>query len=162
MLKPDRTTLYADEDDAACIEVSVGDASNNFVYSAVDQVSFTMTGAGRSLGIASGDWGSNEPFKGAARKLYHGKVLIVIQSTTTPGTINLTVSASGLTPATLTLTTTGQPVNTVKPGSPLVSRLGNGLSKIPVAKIFGPTIGSMFRVMWAFPWSHLRAAWLAA
>ena len=128
MLKPDRTTLYADGDDAACIEVSVGDASNNFVYSAVDQVSFTMTGAGRSLGIASGDWGSNEPFKGAARKLYHGKVLIVIQSTTTPGTINLTVSASGLTPATLTLTTTGQPVNTVKPGSPLVSRLGNGLS----------------------------------
>jgi hypothetical protein len=120
--------LYADGDDAACIEVSVGDASNNFVYSAVDQVSFTMTGAGRSLGIASGDWGSNEPFKGAARKLYHGKVLIVIQSTTTPGTINLTVSASGLTPATLTLTTTGQPVNTVKPGSPLVSRLGNGLS----------------------------------
>jgi hypothetical protein len=128
MLKPDRTTLYADGDDAACIEVSVGDANNNFVYSAVDQVSFTVSGAGRSLGIASGDWGSNEPFKGTARKLYHGKVLIVIQSTTTPGTINVTVNSGTLTPASLTLTTTAQAVNTIKPGLPLISMLGKGLN----------------------------------
>jgi hypothetical protein len=115
MLKPDHTTLYADGDDAASIEVSVGDANNNFVYSAVDQVSFTLSGAGRSLGIASGDWSSNEPFKGTARKLYHGKVLIVIQSTMTPGTINLTVSAAGLTPATLTLTTVAPTVGVIRP-----------------------------------------------
>ena len=124
MIKADRTNLYADGDDAACIEVSVGDANNNFVYSAVDQVSFTMTGAGRSLGIASGDWSSSEPFKGTARKLYHGKVLIVIQSTTTPGTINVTVNSGSLTPATLTLTTSAQPVNIIKPGSSLMSAAG--------------------------------------
>jgi beta-galactosidase len=127
MLKADHTALYADGDDAASIEVSVGDANNNFVYSAVDQVSFTMTGAGRSLGIASGDWGSNEPFKGTARKLYHGKVLIVIQSTTTPGTINLTVSAAGLTPATLTLTTSAQPVNAINHGASLINALRSGV-----------------------------------
>jgi beta-galactosidase len=116
VLKADRSTLYADGDDVSCIEVSVGDANNNFVYSAVDQVSFTMTGAGRSLGIASGDWGSNEPFKATARKLYHGKVLIVIQSTTTPGTINLSVSAPGLAPATLVLTTVAQQTTPVAQG----------------------------------------------
>ena len=121
ILKPDHTTLYADGDDAASIEVSVADANNNFVYSAVDQVSFTMTGAGRSLGIASGDWDSNEPFKGTARKLYHGKVLIVIQSTTTPGTITLTVSAAGLTPATLTLTTTAQSVSALPPRASILN-----------------------------------------
>jgi hypothetical protein len=125
MLKSDRTALYADGDDVSCIEVSVGDANDNFVYTAVDQVSFTMTGAGRSLGIASGDWSSSEPFKATSRKLYKGKVLIVIQSTTTPGTINVTVSAAGLTPASLTLTTTGQPVQTIKPGAPLIGSRGN-------------------------------------
>jgi beta-galactosidase len=104
-LKPDKTTLYADGDDASNIEVSITDAADNFIFSATDTVQFTMTGAGRSLGIASGDWSSSEPFKATSRKLYHGKVLIVIQSTTTPGTIGLTVSSGSLPPATLTITT---------------------------------------------------------
>jgi len=104
-LKADKTTLYADGDDAASIEVSIADAANNFVYAATDTVQFTMTGPGRSLGIASGDWSSAEPFKATSRKLYHGKVLIVIQSTMTPGTINVTVTSGTLPPATLTITT---------------------------------------------------------
>jgi beta-galactosidase len=67
-----------------------------------------MTGPGRSLGIASGDWKNNEPFKATSRKAYQGKALVVIQSTLVPGTINLTVSSEGLTPALLTLTTQKQ------------------------------------------------------
>jgi len=106
-LKPDKTTLYADGDDVSNIEVSLADAADNFIFSATDTIQFTLTGAGRSLGIASGDWSSSEPFKATSRKLYHGKVLIVIQSTMTPGTIGLTVSSGTLPPATLTLTTTG-------------------------------------------------------
>jgi beta-galactosidase len=116
MLKPDHTTLYADGEDAASIEVDVTDANNNFVYSANNAISFTISGAGRSLGIASGDWTSNEPFKGTSRKAYHGKVLIVVQSTMTPGTINLTVTGTGLTPASLTLTTVAQQTTPVVPG----------------------------------------------
>ena len=64
-----------------------------------------MTGPGRSVGIASSDWTSNEPFKGTSRKAYKGKVLIVIQSTRVPGTIGLNVSSPGLPPVTLTLKT---------------------------------------------------------
>jgi beta-galactosidase len=108
MLKPDRTTLYADGNDVSCIEVDIGDADNNSIFTGTNTVQFTMTGPGRSLGIASGDWNSNEPFKGTSRKAYQGKVLIVIQSTLVPGTINLTVNSAGLTPATLTLTTQPQ------------------------------------------------------
>jgi beta-galactosidase len=108
MLKPDRTTLYADGNDVSCIEVDIGDADNNFIFTGTNTVQFTLTGPGKSLGIASGDWTSNEPFKGSSRKAYHGKVLIVIQSTLVPGTINLTVNSAGLTPATLTLTTRPQ------------------------------------------------------
>lgn len=105
-LKADKTTLNADGEDVSNIEVSLADAADNFIFSATDTVQFTLTGAGRSLGIASGDWSSAEPFKATSRKLYHGKVLIVIQSTMTPGTIVLTVNSGALPPATLTITTT--------------------------------------------------------
>ena len=105
MLKPDRTTLYADGDDVSCVEVDIGDADNNSIFTANTAVQFTVTGPARSLGIASGDWMNEEPFKATSRKTYKGKALIVIQSTLVPGTINVTVSSPGLTPATLTLAT---------------------------------------------------------
>jgi beta-galactosidase len=119
ILKPDRTTMYADGNDVSCIEVDIADSNNTFVYNAVDTVHFSMTGAGRSLGIASGDWTSNEPFKATSRSVYHGKVLIVIQSTMVPGTINVTVSAPGLAPSSLTLTTVPQPITTSIRSAPL-------------------------------------------
>jgi beta-galactosidase len=73
MLKPDRTTLYADGNDASCIEVDIEDADGNSIFTATNTVQFAMTGPGRSLGIASGDWKSNEPFKATSRKAYQGK-----------------------------------------------------------------------------------------
>ena len=105
MLKSDRTTLYADGDDAASIEVDIADADDHLIFTAENTVQFTITGPARSLGIASGDWANDEPFKATSRKAYKGKALIVIQSTLVRGTVNLTVSSPGLTPATLTLTT---------------------------------------------------------
>ena len=105
MLKPDRTTLEADGTDVSCIEVDICDADNNAICTASNPVQFSITGPARNIGIASGDWTNDEPYKGTSRKAYKGKVLIVIQSTPVPGTINLTVTSQGLTPATLTLKT---------------------------------------------------------
>jgi len=107
-LKPDRTTLYADGNDVSCIEVDIVDADNNPVFSANNTIQFSITGPGRNIGIASGDFMNNEPFKATSRKAYHGKALIVIQSLLNPGTINVTVNSEGMTPATLTLTTRPQ------------------------------------------------------
>jgi beta-galactosidase len=89
-LQPDRTTFYADGNDVSCVEVDITDAAGNPVYTATNTVEFTFTGPGRNLGIASGDWNSNEPFKATRRKTYHGKALIVIQSTLLPATLDLT------------------------------------------------------------------------
>ena len=122
ILKPSKTTLYADGEDVCCIEADVADANNNLVFSATNPISFTFTGAGRSLGIASGFWTSTESFKATSRAAYHGKVLIVIQSTPTPGTINVTVSSGTLTSASLAITTVAQQVNTIKE-VPLVNML---------------------------------------
>jgi beta-galactosidase len=101
VLKPDRTILEADGNDASCIEVDVCDSDNNPIVTADNLVQFAMTGPGRSIGIASGDFASNEPFKGTSRKAYKGKVLIVIQSTPVPGMIGLSVSSPGLPSTTL-------------------------------------------------------------
>ena len=130
ILKPDHTTLFADGEDAASIEVDVADANNNFVYTAANEISFSFTGAGRSLGIASGDWTSSEPFKATSRAAYHGKALIVIQSTTTPGTINVTVSSGTLTSATLALTTVAQQINTAIRGPASMNTLANGRASL--------------------------------
>ena len=108
VLKPDRTALYADGNDVSCIEVDIVDADNNPVFAANNTVQFTLAGPGRNIGIASGDFMNNEPFKATSRKAFHGKALIVIQSLLNPGTINVTVNSEGLTPATLTLTTKPQ------------------------------------------------------
>ena len=105
ILKPDRTTLEADGNDVSCIEIDVCDADSNSIITADNRVQFTLTGPGRSVGIASGDWTNNEPFKATSRKAYKGKALVVIQSTLVPGTIGLTVTSPGLPPATLTLQT---------------------------------------------------------
>jgi hypothetical protein len=114
LLKPSKTTLYADGEDVCCIEADIVDANNNLVFSATNQVSFTFTGAGRSLGIASGNWTSSESFKATSRAAYHGKVLIVIQSTPTPGTINVTVNSGTLTSASLAITTQAQSITPVR------------------------------------------------
>lgn len=133
ILKPSKTALYADGEDVSCIEVDVADADNNYVYSAANQISFTMSGAGRSLGIASGDWGSSESFKAASRKAFNGKVLIVIQSTTTSGTIDVAVTGTGLTGANLTLTTSGQ-VAVGKPDAPLMHGSGDKAGLLTCAR----------------------------
>jgi hypothetical protein len=123
ILKPSKTNLYADGEDVSCIEVNVVDADNNYVYSATNQISFTMSGAGRSLGIASGDWGSSESFKATSRKAFNGKVLIVIQSTMDTGTISVNVSSASLTSASLTLKTVPQQTATVVRGAQAVHAL---------------------------------------
>ena len=125
LLKPSKTTLYADGEDVCCIEADVADANNNLVFSATNPISFTFTGAGRSLGIASGFWTSTESFKAASRAAYHGKVLIVIQSTPTPGTINVTVNSGTLTSASLAITTVAQSITPVRHDGSLMNALRN-------------------------------------
>lgn len=105
VLKPDRTTLYADGDDVSNIEVDIMDANGLLVADASATVQFALTGSGRSLGIANADYTSSDPYKATSRKVYRGRALIVIQSTMDPGTINLTVSSGTLTPASLAITT---------------------------------------------------------
>jgi beta-galactosidase len=134
VLKPSKTTLYADGDDVSCIEVDIADADNNLIIGATNTIQVSYTGPARSLGIGSGDWTSAEPFKATSRKVYKGKALAVIQSTIDPGAVSVTVASSGLTSATVALTTTAQPPTAISRQSPFKSAVADQASVFSCAR----------------------------
>ena len=136
MLKADRTSLYNDGDDLCNLEAYIVDADNIPVFNAVNTIQLALSGPGRSLGIGNGDFTSNESYKANTRKAYEGRVYMPIQSTMDPGTITVTVSSTGLTTATLTLTTSGQVGNIVAP-APLISVARNQVSLLACARNSG-------------------------
>ncbi|MEK7395006.1 MAG: glycoside hydrolase family 2 TIM barrel-domain containing protein [Fibrobacterota bacterium] len=124
VLKTDRTTIYADGDDLSNVEAYVTDAAGRHVWSAKNNLSYTISGAGRSFGIGTGYMNQPSPIVASSRPAWEGRAYIPVQSTPTPGTITVTVSSNGLTTGTLTLTTVPQPA----PGTPagVVSRAARG------------------------------------
>jgi beta-galactosidase len=109
VLKTDRTTIYADGDDLSNIEAYVTDAAGNHIWSATNTLSYTIAGAGRGFGIGTGDLSKAASIVATSRAAYEGRAYLPVQSTTTPGSITVTVSSNGLTAGTLTLTTVPQP-----------------------------------------------------
>ncbi len=86
------------------MEVSVVDSSGALVYSANNAIHFELTGKGRIIGLDSGDIRSHESFKASERIAYQGRGLVLIQSTSQAGTIQLKATASGLLEDKITVT----------------------------------------------------------
>lgn len=104
VLEADRDILRADCEDLCFVTVSTMDENGNPVENAVDYVWARIEGPGRILGMDNGDSTDYEPYKADMRKLFSGKLLIVIGTTSEPGTIRLTVSGRRLASASLELT----------------------------------------------------------
>ncbi len=94
--------IAADGQFALPITVFALDAANRRAPAANDFVTFSLTGPARIIGVGNGDPTSHEPDKTSARSLFHGLAQVILQTTTTPGTITLTALADGLATATLT------------------------------------------------------------
>jgi hypothetical protein len=103
-LSADLMSIPADGRSLSHVVVNVTDEAGVPIYAAQDQVNFELTGPGRIIGVDSGDMRSHESFQAPTRKLFQGKCLVIIQSTQKAGTIKLTATATGLTPATATVT----------------------------------------------------------
>ncbi|QKG55364.1 glycoside hydrolase family 2 protein [Hymenobacter sp. BRD128] len=95
-LKPDRTTLAAKTQGLAQIEAQVVDQAGNLVTDATNEISVTLTGPARLLGIESGDIASHEPYAAPRHKAYQGRLLLYVQATG-PGAIRVALAAPGLT-----------------------------------------------------------------
>ncbi|OXM85669.1 glycoside hydrolase family 2 [Paenibacillus rigui] len=104
-LMPDRTVISADGVDLVHVEVNIMDDDGTLVPYAVHDIQFELSGEGTIVGVDNGDLTSDEPYKGNRRKAYGGKCLVIIQSSSHKGSIQLTAVSEGLREATVTIQT---------------------------------------------------------
>jgi beta-galactosidase len=97
LLKVDRASITADGLDLAYVEADIVDSKGVLVPQASNEVSFTITGPGKIVGVDNGNPISHEAYQGTTRAAFSGKALAIIQSTTTPGMLTVEASSgSGL------------------------------------------------------------------
>ena len=105
-LSSDRIELNADGEDVAVVTVQINDKKNRLVPTASDEVTFTLNGPGKIIGVGNGDPASHEAEQFSdtvqwKRKTFNGLAQIMIKTTKQAGEISLTASSVGMIPATL-------------------------------------------------------------
>ncbi len=90
-LDADRTVLNADGNDLAFVTVSLIDKNGTLLPNADDDLQFTVEGAGEFRGACNGDATSLQVFTQPQMKLFHGQLVVVVQSTKQAGDITLRV-----------------------------------------------------------------------
>ncbi len=96
MLEADRTRLRADGEDLAFVTVSIVDEKGEPCPTATNRLNFKVTGQGSYRSSCNGDATSLEVFHRPDRKLFSGKLVVLVQSTKTAGAIELNVTGDGL------------------------------------------------------------------
>lgn len=96
VLDSDIKTLKANGEDLAFITVSVVDKNGNPCPTATHQLDFEVNGKGTYRAACNGDATSLEMFHLPTMKLFSGKLVVIVQSSTEPGDIELSVSGKGL------------------------------------------------------------------
>lgn len=102
-LTPDKTALKADGEDMIFLDISAYDADGVFVANARNRVTVEVTGAGRLVGLDSGDSTDYDEYKADSKRLFGGKLLAMIAGKNLVGAINIKVSSDGLPDVLLTL-----------------------------------------------------------
>lgn len=110
VLSADKSSLLANGEDLVFVEVSVVDRDSNPVENARNRINVELSGQGRLLGLDNGDSTDYEQYKSSSRKLFAGKLLIIIGATTAVGEVRLRVSSPGLPAKTLILSAVSSPV----------------------------------------------------
>jgi beta-galactosidase len=95
--------LIADGEGVCFLHIGVNDQEDIPVPNAENYVRVTVSGEGILLGLDNGDSTDYDPYHTNVRKLFKGKLLAVIGSTTKAGRITVTVEGDGLSTAVYTL-----------------------------------------------------------
>jgi len=102
-LTPDRGTIDGDGEDVSVVTVGVMDSQGRLVPVAENEVTFTVDGPGKIIGVGNGNPSSHEPDKGSKRKVFNGLAQVIVQSQKQGGEIVLAAKADGLQSATVTI-----------------------------------------------------------
>ena len=95
-LMADRSVLQADGEDLSYITVEALDAQGRLQPNATSEVNFSLSGPGSIIAVGNGDQTSNESYQGDHRALFHGRGLVVVRTSATPGAIHLVATAPDL------------------------------------------------------------------
>lgn len=95
-LEADRSVIKAGGDDLAFITVSMRDSKGTLCPDASDKVSFNVSGAGTLRGLCNGDPTSLESFLGSEMQLFHGQLVLVVQSSVQSGKIRVTATSGSI------------------------------------------------------------------
>jgi hypothetical protein len=82
--------------DIAFYEITVVDEAGLTVQDATPAVTVRVEGAGRLIGLDTGDLGYDGLFKTDTRKAYQGRLLATVQRTTPTGQVRLTAATPGM------------------------------------------------------------------
>jgi beta-galactosidase len=104
VLRPDRQRIAADGEDVAMVTVEVVDAQGRMAPLAGHEITFTVRGPGRLIGVANGDPSSLEPDKATKRRVFNGLALAIVQASKQPGALVLEAASPGLESASSTIT----------------------------------------------------------
>ncbi|NYE61514.1 beta-galactosidase [Duganella sp. 1224] len=103
-LVPDRAQLNGDGRDAMPLTVRALDAQGRAVPLADNQVTFAVSGGGRSIGHGNGDPNSHEDEKGATRRLFNGLAQLIVQTNyDARDAVTISATAPGLREARVTI-----------------------------------------------------------
>ena len=105
VLTADRASIAADGRDLSFVEVKVVDAQGVVVPRANNQIDFTITGPGAIVGLDAGDSTNHDSYKGTSHAAFSGKLLAIVQSSATAGTMTLQASSGPLTGSSVDITT---------------------------------------------------------
>ena len=106
VLKADRAAITADGRDLSFVEVDIVDAQGVVVPQANNSVSFTISGPGTLVGLDAGDATNHDSYKGTSHAAFSGKLMAIVRSTTTAGSITLNATSGSLTGSSVNVTTT--------------------------------------------------------
>lgn len=114
VVEKNKEEILADGSSLAYISVDVTDADGNFDTTAVNDITFTLEGDGKIMGVDNGDQATVDKFQQASVltsttsahiKAFSGKALVIVKSTTEAGSFTVDVASEGLEGDSVTVTT---------------------------------------------------------
>jgi beta-galactosidase len=103
LLGADRVTIVANGQDLSFVTVTVADEAGRLVPRSQNRVAFSLSGPGEIIAVDNGDPTSFEPFQAKEHRAFNGLCLVIIRSTSDPGSIELKATSPNLQSAALKL-----------------------------------------------------------
>lgn len=112
-LLPNRSTFQANGEDVVSVAVEVRDAQGRLIPTDFSKVHFSLSGAGKIIGVGNGDPSSREADRpgsatSAKRSAFSGQCMVFVQSAKQAGALELRASSEGLTTAVVMLHSTAE------------------------------------------------------